>query len=596
MTAFSRAWPAEHLPPAERLQVFDELKTRVHKEFAHLDTALGQGYITLDEYRFYLKQVYDGKDEREVMDLIRREEATIRESISAARGSKMPAAAAFMIFLVLTGLAGVILVLNPGQGITGFVTYDATEEVSVPVDLLFTEQGNASLNITNVTGLKASGILTDGSASVYLRFADQRLLVWEGETSVPVYSVRTDKESYALNSTVNVTVTPANVSYTLWLTDEAGEKTLVQEQFVTTTPGDFVLDALINDTGNVTKVSTSFTVRNDTNASNDVLREEEAAQLAFAATCVDSCAFNQTNETLLLDVELSEGSRLEISEVISVHERANNAPAMTQELPDIELRIGEHVEIELLDYFEDPDGDMITFDFMNVGGVDITLDESTLFIEGLEAGIGQSIVYASDLYELSQSNLFTITVLGSNTSNVTNSTNTTQNNTNSTVVTPPVVINDTNMTVNETLDCSNPDPNARPIECLQQESPVYFPPQAIYITTTGRTPIARITPIGNLLLTGEVHEQASFTANTRDYVIGYENEFGRFTPTIWFDSDTGNLYLTGRLYEERISEVPPPGSYALRNRKGITLAWANQGRGDLYVRGNVIPYRTTIIE
>jgi len=144
--------------------------------------------------------------------------------------------------------------------------------------------------------------------------------------------------------------------------------------------------------------------------------------------------------------------------------------------------------------------------------------------------------------------------------------------------------------------CSHPDPNKRPIECLQEDPALYFQAQALYLTDSNRAPIARLTPIGNLLITGEVVENADFTPNTDDYTIGYMDSYGSYVVTVWFDSSTGNLYLKGRLYEENENNVPAPGAFALRNKRGITLAWADKARGDLYVRGNVVTNRASIIE
>ncbi|MBR9693091.1 hypothetical protein GOV07_04140 [Candidatus Woesearchaeota archaeon] len=581
--------------PAERLRQLDELKHEVHADFARLDKSLADETILLSDYRDHIHKFYRGLNEREVIDRVHKEERKIRRGIEhAQREPHHVPMAAVVLVLVAIGMFSVFL-FNPG-GFTGYSTLPI-EPVDLSVDELFTESTTYELNFTNISSLRASGILTDGTGELWLLSGEERLLLWQGEAT-DVYSVTTDKESYALGGEISVTVTPADSSYTLWLTDAAGDKTVVQETFDIVIPGDYVLDALINDSGNITKTSTSFIIRNDTNTSNDILRALTLATTEFSNACVDTCELIVSGP-LSLEVVLSEGATLDLVEVVTDMPRENSAPLQLQTIPNFEVDEGGIVSTDLNQYFEDSDGDAITYDFMNAVGVDISIDGSVMTLTGVSAGVTQSLIYASDLYELMQSDPFTITVNAVEETNITPVNDSNQINNSNT--TPPDT-NTTNITIvspiepfNTTLNCTNPDPNLRPLGCLELESAKYFQDQTIYISDGKRRPLARLTPIGNLLLTGTVHPNAAFNADIDDYVIGYEDDFGRFVVTVWFSGD-GDLYLKGNLYEENANAVPPPGSYALRNRKGVTLAWAMQHSGDLYVRGNVIPYRLTITE
>lgn len=590
------------LLPAERLRQLEELRAAVHADFARLGAAMADGRIGVEEYRYYLRETYGGRDEPALLRDIAAEERSIDAAIARERRETkegMPLAAAFTFTLLIGALFAVLLLTN-GESPTGFVAFDT--ERSMDVDFLFVGGGVEPLNLSNVTALTVTGDAT-AAARIYLLVDGERRLVFDGGPAGPF--VTTDKESYALNGTVNVTVTPAEASYTLWLTDAAGGKLLVADGFTVTEPGAFTLDALINDTGNVTKASVAFTVRNDTNASDDVPRLAPVT-LSFTDACAETCVMEPTGGATLALEAVTDGE-VRVATVTATAPRENGAPQLLLPIPALALTVGEPLTLDLAAHFADPDGDALTFDFMDVPGVEMSVDGTTLRILATAPGERQSILYASDLHEIAQSNIFTLTVTGeavppldgNGTNGTTPDANATPVNTtlnlsvNATLnVTGNLTVNGTNVSV----DCSDPDPNMRPVECLQLESAKYFPDNELFLTTTGRTPIARITPIGNLLISGDVQELALFTPDLKDYVIGYEDEYGVFRVTVWFDSGSGDLYLRGRLFEENENNVPPPGAYALRNKKGITLAWADQASGDLYLRGNLIPYRRSITE
>jgi len=561
------------------------------------EQALKEGKITQQEYDFYLQKEL-GIAPLASDNVVHHDYARRKPHSEHRKQAVSKIVATVLVLIILGNLLWILTYLN---GTTGLVTLTPTQQVVTP-GTTATESTILALNATNTTMIKITGNLTNGSATVYAVIGEQRLLVYDGSALLEQYRVETDKASYALNEQVLITVTAEN--YTLWLTTPEDEKVPITG-YTTERAGTFKLDALITEGEKVVKTSTTFIVRDDTDPANDV-PFDPMPRTPFVDACDETCDIPDTGATPInLEIAVTDGGILTIDTITTSAPRENQAPVQAATVPDVTVAVGESATLDLNTYFTDPDGDTLTYDFMDVPGIDLSVTDSILTVTGVSEGSQESLLYASDLYALIQSNAFTITVTAENIDNTTNETtqlnltvNETENGTGELNITTnltenvtPDVTPELNVTI--TTDCSDPDPNNRPLECLDNQQ--YFQDQTILIADNDNVPVARITPIGNLLLTGEVLEQASFDAAQNDYRLGYEDAYGNRITTIWFSSD-GNLYLRGQLFEENANLEPQPGAYVLRNRKGIILAWADTATGDLYVRGNVIPFRKDIMK
>lgn len=551
----------------------DELTNAAKREQELRDRARAAyqaGKITKEEYEYFM---------REELGV----EPAKRPGIQERRKAVATRALLFLLGIALLFSLSSLLHTGESDGLTtGMITADVAE-VQSEQHLLFTESALIPLNITETTLLRLTGLLENGSANASLLVDDEERLVYAG-AATQGYGVTTDKEEYALNETITVGVRPEKVNYTLWLSGESGEKRLVSESFALEEPGEYTLDALIDDKGEAIKESTAFTVLNSSNATGEQ-REAAGASLLLEEECVETCLMNSTGKSsLLLEISLSEGARLTIDYLTITQPRENQAPVQVAELPDLELEAGEEATLDLDAYFTDPDNESLTYDYMNAAGVAMSVEDEELTITGLSPGESESLIYAADLATLIESNTFTITVTPAEEASE-----------------PPGEENESapqaNATIpeNETTElprglCNHPDPNKRPIECLQDEEQ-YFLPQEVVIEDGGRKIVGKLTPIGNLLIAGEVHEESAFTPRPGDYQVSRELLSGERVATIWFESATGDLWLNGRLYEANNNLEPPRGAYVLKNKRGIILAWADVNTGDLHVRGNIITGR-----
>ncbi|UZE94310.1 MAG: hypothetical protein IB618_01930 [Candidatus Pacearchaeota archaeon] len=94
-------------------------------------------------------------------------------------------------------------------------------------------------------------------------------------------------------------------------------------------------------------------------------------------------------------------------------EGENQAPILAKEFPDIEIPAGQSYEIDLADYFEDPDGDDLTFVTVKPLNVDVSITGSVIKLTpqpDMEGEEREVTFYASDGKELVQSNVVTITI------------------------------------------------------------------------------------------------------------------------------------------------------------------------------------------
>jgi hypothetical protein len=600
--------------------------------------ALREGRITQAEHDYFL--------EREFSAMKRTQHGTQPlQDAPQARGQQVPqqgflagrkTAPYIAVFIVVALLGLALLPLSFDKGVTGFSVVDVTEHQNA--GLTFIEPASLPLNITDTTVFGISGHLVNGSAQVYLDVAGERLLIYEGSTA---RRISTAMQSYALGETVSAEL--ASVEYTLWLTAPDGTKHAVDATFTADMPGEYALDALINESGSITKESVTFLVREDTDPSRDIPRVDE---VVFTDACVETCSMASTGAApLTLVATTSPGASLTITGLKTTRQRSNSPPGLVSDIPDISVEEGQTVSVDLAAYFNDPENDPLTFDFLNAPGAGMRVDASTLYVQGITPGTSQSVIYASDTQDLAQSNTFTINVLaaehqamtnetaGNETSTTANETginttteavNTTSNTTetvnatsdaieaaNTTVVIspetnittsppPPIVaVNATTIEVNQSLsaDCANPDPNLRAPECFIGKEQQYFrDDDGFIIEDKARTPVGRFNALGNLMLSGGVVEHSAGSPGPSDFSVGYRNEDGKFVSTAWIDSATGDLHLRGALFEEELSLSIPQNSYSIQSLRGINLAYFEPTTGTLHVRGNVIPYRRDIMK
>ncbi len=552
-------------------------KRAVHESFTKLDRAVARGTITVAERDAYLRAKH-GHTERELAV-----ERTAKRATRENEAGHDPRTLVIGFAVMMVAMLGALFWL--GGGITGAVI----QETTLDLNRYITETTDIPVLLDNTD---AVGILATayGAGDILVTLdidGEQRTIAQYREGAIATVHGSLEKRRYTEGDLITIQTLGQIVGATLVRAD--GTEPIDPATFARELPiGSYVIVLLAQEGDGVIQEELPFTV---------VAVDAEPPH-AVLTGCGEACALERRSGPATLRITVVGDATLNLSNVI-LTKLENTPPVFAVTIPDQE---GITVTIDLADHFADADGDALLYETSHPLGATETLNGSILTISG-RAGAYTYIAYASDLAELVESNPFTVTLLpetvGNETINATepvlepalNETPTPElNDTPSIDTLPDPALNETNLTIDE---CAIADPNLRPASCLNAEGGRYFEEDVLLETFT-REARGRITPIGNLLITGRVIEGSTGSAVESDYRIGYNDDF-QYVPTIWIDA-AGNLNLRGQLHEENENLVPPSGSHALMNRRGVYMMWADPVSGDLYIRGNVIPYRTSVYE
>jgi len=501
----------------------------------------------------------------------------------------------------LAGIAAAMLLLmtfattlSTNTGITGFVigepteyTYDYPEE--------YTANTQTTLGFQGILGLSITGTLEGSGAVVKINTGNRDYLVANlTGTAGTTYTLTTDKRDYALGETVNVILTPEATLKSIYASQGENNDLLNDTAYTPSAPGNYTIFALITTANDILRLEVQVTVINI--SENETLpaepreaeiatAEDSGSQNVFTNLCIDSCIFQEESSNPVLIVELEEGSKLQLSSITTVEEREDLPPTQTKTFQSVTLQTGSSVNLQLQDYFSDPEGTALSFDVTLINEVATDLIGDSLTLTGNVPGTYVAHAYASDGLNLITGNDFTITVQDGETipapTEEVNSTNETE----MTPTTPPTLPENSTFT-----DCNDPNPNKRPLSCIEGNEGAYFDAKKIYLEDAGKNKLGRITAFGNLVIRGELIQSATNQPNQNDFRISKPTaDFTGAINMAWIDQETGDLYLRGVLHEEQLDLVPPVNNaFLMQNTKGTTLGYFDRDTGSLYLRGNLI--------
>ncbi len=423
---------------------------------------------------------------------------------------------------------------------------------------------------TTIQALTASGTLT-GEGQAKINFITENSVLLVADIRSDDGSPRTDKASYLPGELVQIQNVPENASYYL---DDGYETLPTVVPFEA--PNQSMELLIVWDAG-TTRLP--------------IVIGEEPRITTFENLCEETCVL--PNITGTAKIVVTGDAFLNITLLGTGNTTVNEPPVLV--IPFGNVTINDTKEIDLSLYFEDPEGSQLMFSVGESPYVIASVDGDILTIMPVTSGIDFLPVYASDLEELVQEDMLIEVIVSEISENETTTENSAhEENTETDETVPVVTTNETNTTnISVVLDCSSPDPNKRPVDCLHEQADKYFE-QDVFIENIAREKVARLSPVGNFMITGGVEERSDGRPTNGDFALGYRDENFNQVFTLWIDSATGDLHLKGRLYEEQTRLEPLAGSYSITNLRGLILAYADRNTGDLYIRGNLIPYRRDI--
>ncbi len=141
---------------------------------------------------------------------------------------------------------------------------------------------------------------------------------------------------------------------------------------------------------------------------------------------------NVTNVTKTNQTKVNETKTNATNQTQPVPPVKNIAPVLSKKIPDISVQSGKKQTIDLLDYFDDPNADILTFVTVKPQNMTVNIIGSIATLEAQQGFTGTREIsfYASDGYDITQSNTLKITVTAAaqGTTPTTNKTNVTKTN------------------------------------------------------------------------------------------------------------------------------------------------------------------------
>jgi hypothetical protein len=579
---------------ASEINKLQETKQEIIRFNQKLEQRLQNKEITEIEKNLIIHEKFGNKTPKELINYIdnkiqQTKEKIQRKEINRKQRVKISIAA---ILLLVASMIGVMLTNE--SGITGF----SVLEITTNHEKEYSANETFNLNETNITSIKATGILRGEYAKIVLQTKDQEHLIAELKASPQII---TNKEEYSVGEEI-IIITVPNTNNTLYYNFENQTK-VIENVFTPQQTGEYNIFSIIEDN----RVEKTVLVVNQSNATE----KEIILEQTFTNVCKETCSLNNISNASIRII-LGEDSSLYLEDlIITVFQKEeeienqtqnntkeivieNKSPLQIENIEDITLTIEEETTINLSNYFEDPEQEELLYESNEINIAEVEIVKEILTIKATQKGTQIAYLYVTDGEDLLVSDTFKIIIEEETTKE--NRTEINSTNSTSEIIVQDTVTNQTqNITTNTTTnmtDCNDPDINKRPPTCfLGIENQAFHDLTANIENPSGKT-VARFTRFGNLIIEGILTEQSATEPNQEDFSIGYtvtENFVERKISTAWIDTNNGNLHLKGQLYQEQVNLQPPQyNSYIVKNKFGIILGYFNEVTGDLYLKGNIV--------
>ena len=141
--------------------------------------------------------------------------------------------------------------------------------------------------------------------------------------------------------------------------------------------------------------------------------DTNVASVSFPLSPSWMTVIGQTAGTVTVTVTARDPGGLTVTQSMSVTVQANQAPVVVATIPAQNMTAGERVTLNASQYFNDPDGDQLTYEAesSNNGLVTVSVSRSTVTVNAVAEGNATVTVAARDPQQLKAEQSFTVTAI-----------------------------------------------------------------------------------------------------------------------------------------------------------------------------------------
>ena len=141
--------------------------------------------------------------------------------------------------------------------------------------------------------------------------------------------------------------------------------------------------------------------------------DTNVASVSFPLSPSWMTVIGQTAGTVTVTVTARDPGGLTVTQSMSVTVQANQAPVVVATIPAQNMTAGERVTVNASQYFNDPDGDQLTYEAesSNNGLVTVSVSRSTVTVNAVAEGNATVTVAARDPQQLKAEQSFTVTAI-----------------------------------------------------------------------------------------------------------------------------------------------------------------------------------------
>jgi len=138
--------------------------------------------------------------------------------------------------------------------------------------------------------------------------------------------------------------------------------------------------------------------------------------ISFDKVCIDTCDLinlNQTIYTLIIEINDTTLNLEDIDYIIEKEVEINIPPTLINNISDIRIIKNQRYVIDLNDYFYDVDGDILSYDYLEVENISVSIEGSIATIIPEEGFLGIKFMFfeADDSLIMTASNIFKIEIV-----------------------------------------------------------------------------------------------------------------------------------------------------------------------------------------